>query len=242
MARIRVSGVQMPVSLKLSDNLSKILRYIETNDSDYILFPEMSLTGHHGDFSQKAVENACRQIAAACRQFYVTAIIGTGFQNGEGTFIQTRILSDEGNLLGTHEKLVPTLSDRKFCRPGEELRVFTHTDLTFGCLIGNDLWVAPGMGPYPDPRLSYQLGKRGARLVFHAIQSGSANEYAEYYESNVTLRARESSTFIVTANTAMPNASVNAVSGIMSPEGTWLVKCPRKGEHRYAYDLELELP
>ncbi|HOZ46212.1 MAG TPA: carbon-nitrogen hydrolase family protein [Candidatus Hydrogenedentes bacterium] len=240
MKTVRVSGVQMMVSPKLEENLPKILSCIEKSDTDFILFPEMSLTGYHGDFSQKAAAAAWRQVAAACRQAYVTALIGTGVHTAEGTFIQQRIKTDEGKLLGTHEKLVPTEGDRKFCRPGEELRLFTHHGIRFGCLICNDLWVTPGCGPYPDPRLAYQLGKRGAQIIFHAINSGFDQDFTAFHEANLALRARESKVYIVTANAADPERPVNAASGVVSPEGKWLVQCPRLGEQKFAIDIELE--
>lgn len=240
MAVIRVSGVQMRVSHKLEENLEKILRFIEVSDADFIVFPEMSLTGYHGDFSERATEAAWAKIAAACRQAYVTALIGTGVRTADAVYIQTRIYTDEGKLLGTHEKLVPTQDDRKFCRPGEELRLFRHMGVAFGCLICNDLWVTPGCGPYPDPRLAYQLGHRGAHIIFHAINSGCAPEYIPYHESNLMLRARESGVYIVTANAADPNGPVNARTGVMSPKGEWIAQCPRTGEHLYACDIEVE--
>ena len=124
MATIRVSGVQMTVSTKLEENLPRILGHIEKTDADFIVFPEMCLTGYHGDFSRKATEAAWERIAAACRQSYVTAMVGTGARTEDGTFIQVRVFGDDGNVLGTHEKLVPSSGDRAFCRPGEELRTF----------------------------------------------------------------------------------------------------------------------
>jgi predicted amidohydrolase len=231
----------MQVSLKLADNVEKILHHIRKGAADFILFPEMSLTGYHGDFGDGAARKAWHEIAATCRQHYVTALIGTGCRNDGTTHIQTRIYGDNGELLGTHEKLVPTLSDRKFCKPGEELRVFTHKGLTFGCLIGNDLWVTPGCGPYPDPRLSYQLGKQGVRAIFHSLHSGSNANLLPYHESNLALRAAESKVYIFTANAADGKGAVNAATGVVSPEGKWLVHCPREGEHTYTYDLELEV-
>lgn len=240
MATIRVSGVQMTVSPKLEENLPRILKYIESSDADFILFPEMSLTGYHGDFSQKAAEAGWRQIAAACRQAYVTALIGTGVHADGVIYIQTRIKTDEGKLLGTHEKLVPTSGDRKFCSPGSELRVFSHRGVTFGCLICNDLWVTPGCGPYPDPRLTYQLGQKGARIIFHAIHSGCSPQHIPFHESNLSLRAQESRLYIVTANAADPNGPVNAATGIVSPQGEWLVQVPREGEHVYVRDVEMD--
>jgi predicted amidohydrolase len=240
MASIRVSGVQMAVSASLGENLPKILDYIQKTDADYILFPEMSLTGYHGRFSDKAAERAWRQIAAACRQYYRTALVGTGCRMEGGTYIQLRIFGDDGEVLGTHEKLVPTSGDREFCVPGEELRVFRHNGLAFGCLICNDMWVTPGCGPYPDPRLSYQLGKKGAQVIFHAINSGASQVHIPYHESNLVLRAMESRVYIVTANAAQEEG-VNCRSGVVSPDGKWLVSCPRKGEHAYAIDIEVEL-
>lgn len=240
MATIRVSGVQMAVSDDIEENLPKILHHIETSDADYLLFPEMSLTGYHGDFDQEKAKAAWRQIAEACRLAYVTAFVGTGVHTDEGTFIQTRIKTDAGKLLGTHEKLVPTEGDRAFCTPGSELRVFKQNGLTFGCLICNDLWVTPGCGPYPDPRLAYQLGRKGAQIIFHAVNSGGDQRYTAYHESNLALRALESGLYIVTANAVPPEGAVNAASGVVSPEGEWLIQAPREGEQQYTFDIELD--
>lgn len=241
MATIRVCGVQMEVAPSKKDNLPRILDYIRQGDCDFMLFPEMSLTGYRSEFDDERTREALKQIAVACRQSYVTAIIGTGAHIEGHTYIQSRIYTDEGKLLGTHEKIVPTEADRKWCRQGEELRVFEHRGITFGCLICNDLWVTPGCGPYPDPRLTYQLAKRGAQVIFHSIHSGHSQIHTAYHESNLALRAREGDLFIVTANAAVPEGhSVNAASGVMSPEGEWLVQCPREGEHKFVYDIDVD--
>lgn len=240
MATIRVMGVQMAVAPSKKDNLPRILEYIKQGNCEFMLFPEMSLTGYNNDFSDARTAEAWRQIALACRQSYVTAIIGTGARNDGRTYIQSRIYTGAGELLGTHEKLVPTEGDRKWCRPGEELRTFKDHGVTFGCLICNDLWVTPGCGPYPDPRLSYQLGQRGVQIIFHSANSGGDQRYFQYHEANLKLRALESKCYIVTANAAVPNGRVNAPSGVVSPEGTWLIQCPLEGEHTFAFDLEIE--
>lgn len=240
MATIRVEGVQFEVSKKLDDNLPKILEHIRRTDADFILFPEMSLTGYHGEFSDKSTRKAWRQIAAACRQSYVSAIIGTGCKEEDGTYIQSRIYNKAGDLAGAHEKLVPTSGDREFCQPGVELRVFTDNGISFGCLICNDLWVTPGAGPYPDPRLTYQLGRKGAQVIFHAVHSGSSQIHTPYHESNLALRAMESKVYICTANAADPQGPVNCATGVMGPNGEWVTQVARTGEQSYAVDLELD--
>jgi len=238
---IRVSGVQMRVSDKMEDNLPKIIHALEESDADFILFPEMSLTGYHGDFSQKKTEQAWRQIGTVCRQKYKTALVGTGCATEEGKFIQTRIFGTDGKVLGTHEKLVPTQSDRKWCTPGDELRTFDQNGLHFGCLICNDMWVTPGCGPYPDPRLAYQLGQQGVHVIFHAVNSGANAMHIPYHESNLALRALESKVYIVVANAATPQGAVNCASGVVGPDGQWKVKAPREGEHRFTCDLPIEV-
>lgn len=240
MRTLRIKGVQMKVSESKKDNLPKILEYIQAGNCDIIVFPEMSLTGYHNNFNDIRTTEAWKQIASACKKNYICAIIGTGARKDGHTYIQARIYTDEGKLLGTQEKLVPTESDRKWCRPGEELRLFKYKGVTFGCLIGNDLWVAPGFGPYPDPRLSYQLGKRGAQIIFHLANTGIDQTYLPYYDINLRLRAKESSCYIVTVNSASEHGVINSPSGIMSPEGKWLVQCPLQGEHTFVYDLQLD--
>ncbi|HOK10321.1 MAG TPA: carbon-nitrogen hydrolase family protein [Candidatus Hydrogenedens sp.] len=240
MAVLRIRGVQMIVGNSKKDNLPKILDYIQKGDCDIIVFPEMSLTGYNNNFSDVRTPEAWKQIASACKKSYITAIIGTGVRMNEQTYIQARIYTDEGKLLGTQEKLVPTEEDRRWCRPGEELRIFKYKGITFGCLLGNDFWVAPGFGPYHDPRLSYQLGKRGAQIIFHLANTGIDQTYLPYYDINLRLRARESKCYIVTVNAGSQFGVINSASGIMSPKGEWLVQCPLQGEHSFVYDLEIE--
>ena len=239
MATIRVSGVQMVVGKSKKENLPRILDYIQKSDCDFLVFPEMALTGYNDGFSDTRTAEAWDQIAAACRTSYVTAIVGTGCRHEGHTHIQSRIFGDDGGLMGTHEKIVPTEGDRKWCRPGADLEVFNHMGVNFGCLICNDLWVTPGCGPYPDPRLTYQLGQKGAQVIFHSINSGTTEVHAAYHESNLRLRALESRLFIVTANAAHPTDPVNAPSGVVGPDGNWLVQAPRVGEHVYTLDLDV---
>lgn len=238
MATIRITGVQMAVGQSKKENLPRILDTIKHSDCDFLLFPEMSLTGYNNEFSDTRTQEAWQQIATACRQSYVTAIIGTGARTDGHSYIQSRIYTDEGNLLGTQEKLIPTEKDREWCRPGEELRVFNYNNLDFGCLICNDLWVTPGAGPYPDHRLSYQLSQKGARVIFHSVNSGCDPFFAEYHNANLKVRAKESGCYIVTVNAASFNGPINAPSGVVSPDGEWLTKCDLQGENSFTFDLD----
>ena len=240
MAVFRIRGVQMRVSQSKKENLPRILEEIKKSRCDVVVFPEMSLTGYNNDFGDARTQEAWRQIAAACRTQYVTAVIGTGCREDGETYIQARIYGPLGQLVGTHEKLIPTAGDRSWCVPGTELRTFSHDGLTYGVLLGNDLWVAPTLGAFPDPRLSYQLAQRGAQVIFHLAHTGTDPKFESFYESNLRLRAQESGAYIITVNAAALDQPINAPSGIVAPDGRWLVQCPRIGEHVFEYDLNLE--
>ena len=240
MGIVRVTGVQMSVGVKKADNLPRILEHIKNSDCDYIVFPEMALTGYNDGFSDNRTLEAWDQVAAACRLSYTTAVLGTGSRADGVVYIQSRIFDDQGEVLGTQEKLVPTESDREWCRPGSKLKVFNHGDLTFGSLISNDLWVAPGFGPYPDPRLSCQLGQKGAQVIFHINHTCPGPGYEDYCDANLRLRAREAGCYIVVVNAAPQNGPLTVPSGVMSPEGEWCHKAPTTGEQVFSYDLEID--
>ena len=233
----------MKVSHDLQDNLPRVLERIATagdSKADFALFPEMSLSGYHGRFSQAKVEAALGEIARACRRARVCALVGTGWRDRTGVRIQVRVIDKRGTPVGAHSKMVPTGGDRRFCRPGRRLRLFEVSGLRFGVLICNDMWVTPGAGLYPDPRLCERLGRRGAALVFHAINSGGSPQYIPYHESNLSLRARASGLHIATANATLTRRGVNARSGVVGPDGSWLVSVPRRGEHFYVHDVSIQ--
>ncbi len=239
----RIAGVQMIVDSELDINLPKILEGIERaadDNADFVLFPEMALTGYHGKFNQARRDAALKAIRDACRQHKIAALVGAGDHQSDGTYVQVCVISDRSEIIGTYEKMVPTSGDRKWCKPGKELRTFEHKGLHFGCLICNDLWVTPGCGPYPDPRLAYQLGEKGVDVIFHAINSGSSARHIPYHESNVSLRAAESRIYIITVNAARHGEPVNCASGIMKPDGTWQLAADRLGEQFFISNIEVE--
>jgi len=244
---VRVAGVQMVVSSDLGANLPRILSYIAEvaeDGADLVLFPEMSLSGYHGTYDFDAVKRALADVRAAARKHKIAVIVGTGWRENGESYIQNRVYDSDGALLGTHEKMVPTgvdgtSGDRAFCAPGKELRTFLWKGITCGSLICNDLWVTPGCGPHPDPRLAYQLGQKGARIIFHAVNSGCGQRHLPYHESNLGLRAEESKVYIVTANAANMDRPINCSSGVMAPSGEWYTKLDRQGEGRYVATVSI---
>lgn len=238
MAILRIVGVQMNVAATKAQNLPRILNLIDRSDCDLVVFPEMALTGHNNDFSDSRTAEAWRNIAGLCRQHYRGVIFGTGARSEGKTYVQARAYGDDGALLGTQEKLVPTLDERAWIRPGDGLEVFSFRGVTFGVLNGNDMWVTPGKGPYHDPRLTYALAQRGVDLIFHLNNSGTDADYRAWHDANLFLRAREAKVPIVTVNAAQANRQINCLSGVVGADGLWAVKADPIGEHLFQFEFQ----
>ena len=239
----RVAVAQLPVDP--DDQRVNACGILEAMDlaaaegADFLVTPEMCLTGYHGRFDQAVRDEMVAEIRAAARAAMVTTILGAGDRRRGVTYNEQLVIDGAGGILGRHAKMVPTSGDLKWCVAGKRLNVFHDRHLAFGCLICNDLWVTPGTGARVDPRLTFQLAGRGARAVFHSVYSGPSAQHIPFHESNLSLRAREGKLFIAVANAAVKGRAVNASSGIVTPDGDWLIRCPRRGRQFAVADIEI---
>jgi predicted amidohydrolase len=97
----------------------------------------------------------------------------------------------------------------------------------------------------PDPHLTQQLARMGARIIFHAVNGGrNGGAWSEvawrYHASNLRMRARAGGLWIVTVDNCHPtDIPCSAPSGIIDPEGNWVCRTASKGKAYFTYALEL---
>ena len=171
-------------------------------------------------------------------------------KNDEKTYNQLRFYTADGSYLGFHSKTLPTGSlgaepvgeiNHYAIRP---LRTFSYRNQTIAGLICNDLWANPTCTPMPDSHLSDQLAKRGARIIFHAVNGGrSRGEWSDvnwnFHNSNLRMRARASNLWIVTVDSCEPiDIRCSAPSGVVDPQGNWRIKTCHTGIDRFYYDID----
>jgi predicted amidohydrolase len=117
-----------------------------------------------------------------------------------------------------------------------------------GGLICNDLWANPGCTPQPDPHLTQQLSRLGARLVFHSVNGGrDGGEWSEvgwrFHEANLQMRARAGRLWIVTVDNSDPDTwPCSAPSGVVDPEGRWAYRARSRGEELFAFTVQIDDP
>jgi NAD+ synthase (glutamine-hydrolysing) len=228
----RATLAQVVLHKNVEQNLKNARRAIEQageDKADFVLFPELFLTGGVRDIRQDEAAAGMEEIAELCRRFKVIGMVGTGWKEEDKLFNQVRIIDATGELAGVYAKKCLTYGDAKSVSPGTTPTVFSVGGLTAGVLVCNDLWVTPGFTDGPNPHLILQQARAGAQVIFHHIFSGNDQRYRAYHESNQFVRAVEAKCPIVAVN-AFSAPEVNATSGVVGADFRHLVALPRDRE------------
>ncbi|HZP84616.1 MAG TPA: carbon-nitrogen hydrolase family protein [Chthonomonadaceae bacterium] len=254
--RLRVAGAQIPVTNDIAANVATLCRaidYAASEGADVLLTPEGSLSGYTHEFDTRAAQDALAIVTSKAAGVSLALALGTCFVEPEDgrCYNQIRFYAREGDYLGFHSKTLTcgTLTDPPVgeinhfaVRP---LQTFRLQDVPVGGLICNDLWANPTCTPMPDPHLTQQLALQGARILFHAVNGGRGGEDSPklswaYHEANLQLRAIAGKLWIVTVDNCFPeDRYCSSPSGILDPQGNWVVKTAPKGEALFAYTIEL---
>jgi len=225
----RATLVQVALHKTVEENLVNARRAIEqaaAEKSEFVLFPELFLTGSVRNLRQDEAAAGMAEIAGLCRKFAVTALVGTAWKEEDETFNQVRMIDATGTAAGVYAKQCLTYGDAKLVSAGTTPLVFSIAGLTVGVLICNDLWVTPGYTDGPNPHLTLQQARAGAQVIFHHINSGNGENFRAYHESNQIVRAAEAKCPIVAVNAFTP-PEVNATSGVVGTDFRHLVALPR---------------
>ena len=253
---MRVSGAQIPVATDIDSNVKAIERaidYARSAEANVLLTPEGSLSGYTHRVDQQATEDALDYITEKARKANLGLALGTCFvePRDRKCYNQIRFYTPDGQYVGFHSK---TLTCGSLTDPpkGEinhyaisPLKAFDYNSIQVGGLICNDLWANPGCTPNPDPHLTQQLSRMGARIIFHAVNGGrSDSEWSDvawrYHESNLRMRAKAGSLWIVTVDNCHPaEIRCSAPSGAINPEGGWACRTKPKGEQFFAHTIRV---
>ena len=253
---IRVAGAQMCVTNNIKANLETIMRAVDfaaAEKAQVLLTPEGSLSGYTPHFDQAAVDDALHIILEKAKAAGISLALGTCFVEPEDRlcYDQVRFYEAGGAYLGFHTKILTcgTLADPPQGEINDyalkPLRTFQLAGLTVGGLVCNDMWANPGCTPVPDPHLTQQLSRLGARIVFHAVNGGrDGSEMSRvawwYHESNLRMRALAGKLWIVTVDNCDPvQLPCSAPSGVITPRGEWAIQARPQGEHFFAYTIQV---
>lgn len=254
--KIKVAGAQIPVVSDIDENVKTIelaIDYAVSQKSDILLTPEGSLSGYTHDFNIQKAGSALDYITTKAKRLKLGLALGTCFVEFDGKcYNQIRFYKPDGEYLGFHSKIL-TCGTMEDPPQGEinhyavkPLRIFNYNGICIGGLICNDLWANPCCTPIPDPHLTQQLSKMGAKIIFHAVNGGrNGSEWSDvawnYHESNLRMRANAGSIWIVTIDNCYPQElRCSAPCGVINPKGDWVYQTKPIGEQFFSYSIDIQ--
>lgn len=232
---LRVAAVQFRSSRDLDANVEKTKACIARCAQDgarVVLFPECSLTGYFDDahmkgFAPEQLARAEREVAEACRQHNVYAIVGSvsresGAEQGDKLFNSAWIIAPSGRTIERYHKI--QLAEG-WPVAGGHLSVFEVDGVPCSVIICHD-------ERYPElVRLPVLAG---ARVVFYLSHESGLREERKIgpYRAQVQARAVENTVYLVQAN-APANEDASGSHGhsrIIAPDGNVLEEASIFGE------------
>jgi len=253
---LTVAGLQMAVrNDDVSANEARIAQAIDAAaqaGAEILLTPEGSLSGYHAGFNDAEVVAALWRTVARAKAARLGLALGSCYRESDGRcYNELRFYGRDGAFPGFHAKILlcsyvtqPSERDEIRHYASRDLRTVAWSpSLTVGGLICNDMWANPEYTDMADPHLARQLGLRGARVIFHAVNGGrDGSELSrvnwQYHESNLRLRARAAGAWIVTVDNAQPHTlDCSSPSGVLAPDGTWACRGPARGDHLFVHTL-----
>jgi predicted amidohydrolase len=218
---LSVAVVQLRSSKELSKNIERIVNHIRdaaSHGAEVVVFPECALTGYFDDVittvSVEQLSGAEKQLAKACKEAAVYAIIGTPHRTNQTLYNSALVLSPSGEVMERYHKI--QLAEA-WPEPGDHLSVFKIRDVPCSIIICHD-------ERYPElVRLPVLAG---AKVIFYISHESGLREEHKIGPDRAQIQARavENNVFVVHAN-APANKDTTGSHGqsrIIAPDGNIL--------------------
>jgi len=237
---LSVAVVQMRSSRDLSNNVSRIcgsIRDAAGRGARVVAFPECALTGYfeHGstNLSVQQISDAEAEVARACSNASVYAIVGSVFRESGKLFNSAIVFAPSGKVIERYHKI--QLAER-WPDGGEHLSVFKIDGVPCSIIICHD-------ERYPElVRLPVLAG---AQVIFYVSHESGLREEQKInpYRAQIQARAVENTVFVVHANApANPDLSgSHGQSRIIAPDGNILHEASMFQEDVLTATLHLRL-
>ena len=238
---LRVAAVQMRSSRDLADNIASIKRHLAgcaKNGARVVVFPECALTGYFDaefmkQFSFEQLAEAQRQVAAACKEHNVYAIVGSPWRDtaADRLYNSALVIAPSGKVIERYHKV--QLAE-KWPDGGDHLSVFKIDGVPCSIIVCHD-------ERYPElVRLPVLAG---AQVVFYVSHESGITSEAKIdpYRAQIRARAVENTVYVVQAN-APANDDTTGSHGhsrIIAPDGNVVEEASVFGQDVVAATLDL---
>ena len=206
----------------VQQNLSNIIQWIEKlnkEGADFILFPELNLSGYTKD--KNVIEKVLSQKEKAFESLKniskkVEAAFAIGFpEKVDDRYYISHFLFHDGRLVGKHRKTHLGPTEREIYSAGNEINIYEVDDLKIGFQICYETHF---------PEISSIQAKQGANILAMPFASPkeSSKEKLQRLKRYLPARAYDNSCFVMTCNLAIKskdNAGGAPLAMMINPKG-----------------------
>jgi len=234
----------MRSSADLHANVAKIKAFLAecaAKKVEIVAFPECAASGYSKEVVQGAspadLAAAEKEIAAACREHAIAAIVGMPVWHDGKMFDSALIVNARGEIMARHDKVHPTNVDQQwgFAKGTELSPVFPVGPTLGSVMICHDSRF---------PELCRLPVLAGARVVFYiSCEAGLFKEHKMVpYRAQVQARAVENTVFVVHANAPADDVRTGShgQSRIVDPDGNIMQEATQLQEQVLVADLDLK--
>jgi len=236
---LSVAAIQLRSTRDLAQNVAQIRSHLERAQAAGVrvaVFPECALTGyfnaeHFQQLAAEQLQQAEQQVASACQEFGLYAIVGSATRDGSRLLNSALVIDPQGRVIERYHKVQLAES---WPEEGDHLSVFPIDGVRCSIIICHD-------ERYPElVRLPVLAG---ARVVFYiSHESGIRSEHKiDPYRAQIQARAVENTVYIVHAN-APANDDLSGSHGqsrIIAPDGRIVQEASMFQEDVVAATLDL---
>lgn len=222
-----------PVPGSPSENAETVIKVMESDEADVMVFPEMFLTGYGSplDGLEDEVGRSLGLLSDKCRELDKAVCIGTPRFGSDGLFNSLAFLSPDGDSYydKAHLARFGIYSEDGFS-DGQGPAMGSYHGVLFGMCICYDVFF---------PEILHGCSLRGASVNICA--AASAVQSKRFLDTVLPARALENVTYLAYANNigAMNDCGMHGCSRILNPFGDVMSGCGT--EERVAIaDIDLE--
>ncbi|MFH2060438.1 MAG: nitrilase-related carbon-nitrogen hydrolase [Pseudomonadota bacterium] len=224
-----------------NNNLESSLQWIEKaikKGADFIVFPEMNLTGY---VTGSKIKHICKPVSQEmlktfvniCVQNKTTILVGLAEKKDNTKIYASHLVFSPSGHVGTYRKIHTAPFEKKHFSAGNIVNVFESCGLTFGIQLCYDAHF---------PELSLAMANKKVDIIFlpHASPRGSCQEKYDSWIRHLRARAYDNGIFIAACNQEGDNNEKLVFPGVslfIGPDGKVISKTLKNEQHIHMIDI-----
>jgi len=245
MSKIRIGIAQInPIVGDITTNKNKIIDIYndaETNNSDILVFPELSLTGYppedlllKPEFIKENI-NALNDIVNNSKD--TVGIVGFADYDGVDIYNSAAVFQNKKIIYIYHKIYLPNygvFDENRYFKPGKEYSVFTYNNIKIGVNICEDIW-------YPNGPGYHQSLTGNAQIIINMSSSPYEVEKENIREKMLSTRAGDYGVYLVYSNLTggQDELVFDGNSMVFAPSGELVTELPAFEENLSFVDINV---